>query len=306
MRFEGIYPPVVTPFHDDLSINWDGWAQIIDHQIEEGVHGIIIGGTTGEFYALSREERLEQMRRGKEIIAGRVPMIIGVNDMRASESYAYAAAAKAAGADALLVAAPPYSLPGERELAVHCLAIDRAANLPIMLYNYPGRTGVGMGEEFLNRVGQNRNFVALKEASGDINRVHLLACRYPHIQLSIGCEDQALEFFAWGARSWVSPMPNFIPGPVIKLYEACAVDGDFDKGRRLMQALLPITTALEQGGSYMQCVKFACEHVGLPGGPVRPPLVPMEKELKREMADVMESAKAAITAILRDETNAVA
>ena len=294
MQFEGIYPPVITPFQEDFSIDWDGWAKLIEFLVAEGVHGIIIGGTTGEFYSLNREERVEQLKRGKEIIPRDLPMIAGVNALNAFECPEFAIAARDAGADALLVAAPPYSLPTERELAAHCLRIDRAANLPIMLYNYPGRTGVEMGEDFLERVGQSVNFRAIKEASGDIDRVHLLAREYPHMQLSIGAEDQALEFFAWGARSWVSPIPNFYPKPVIKLYESCVLQGDFELGRRLMKAILPVATQLERSGKFLQCVKYAGELLGLPAGAVRPPLQPLKKEVKRKVREALFTARIAV------------
>jgi 4-hydroxy-tetrahydrodipicolinate synthase len=93
------------------------------------------------------------------------------------------------------------------------------------------------------------NFCAIKESSGDINRVHLLARDYPHIQMSCGMDDQALEFFAWGARSWVCGGSNFLPAEHIALYRACAVDGDFDKGRRIMSALMPLMRCWNRAAS---------------------------------------------------------
>jgi len=298
MRFEGIYPPIITPFRDDLSIDWEAWAEVVEFLIAEGVHGIIVGGTTGEFYAMTSAERVEQLRRGKDIIAGRLPMIAGVNALNAAEACEMAVAAKDAGADALLLAAPPYSLPGQAELAAHCLKVQAAAGLPVMLYNYPSRTGVSMDQAFLDIVVTNPAICALKDASGDIGRVHMIARDYPSLQLSIGAEDLALEFFAWGARSWVSPMPNFFPKPVVKLYEACALEGDYHKGRRLMDALLPISTFLERSGSYMQCVKHGCEHVGLRAGAVRPPLLPMDETLKADLSAALEKATADVERIL--------
>jgi dihydrodipicolinate synthase/N-acetylneuraminate lyase len=95
--------------------------------------------------------------------------------------------------------------------AVHALTIDRAADMQVMLYNYPGCTGVMMGETFLSRVGRSKNLQAVKESSGDINRVHLLARDYPHIEMSCSMDDQALEFFAWGSKSWVCGGSNFLP-----------------------------------------------------------------------------------------------
>ena len=127
--------------------------------------------------------------------------------------------------------------------------------------------GVHMGEEFLDRVGRSRNFCAIKESSGDINRVHLLARDYPHVQLSCGMDDQALEFFAWGARSWVCGGSNFLPAEHLALYQACAVEGDFNKGRRIMSALMPLMRVLEQGGKFIQCIKYGSELAGY--GPVR-------------------------------------
>jgi 4-hydroxy-tetrahydrodipicolinate synthase len=148
------------------------------------------------------EERQELARLAQDVIAGRVALIVGTGAIRLPDSIAMAEHAAKIGADAILIGSPPYAVPTERENALNALAIDRAADLPVMLYNYPGRMGVDMGEEFLDRVGA-RNFCAIKESSGDINRVHLLARDYPHIQMSCGMDDQALEFFAWGARSWV-------------------------------------------------------------------------------------------------------
>ncbi|HZD52771.1 MAG TPA: dihydrodipicolinate synthase family protein, partial [Woeseiaceae bacterium] len=175
MIFEGIYVPLVTPFRPDFSVDYDAWGEAIDWQVESGTHGIIVGGSTGEFFSLSREERIDQFRFAKERINGRVPLIAGVNDLLVGRCYALTAAAREAGADALLVAAPPYSLPSQKELAAHCLKIDRIANLPIMLYNYPGRTGVNMEDAFLERVAQSGNVCAIKESSGDVDRIRMLA-----------------------------------------------------------------------------------------------------------------------------------
>ena len=247
MQFEGIYTPVVTPYHDDFSLNEAALAETIDLLIKAGVHGLIIAGTTGEYYAQSTEERLEMIDRAKKLIAGRAPMIIGTGAIRTEESIVFAKAAKDAGADALLVATPPYAYPTGREIALHALAIDRAADLPVMLYNYPGRMCVNMDEETLDRLGRSPNFCAIKESSGDPNRLHMLARDYPHIALSCGMDDQALEFFAWGARSWVCAGSNFAPEAHIALYQACAVEGDFTKGRAIMSAMLPLMRVLEQG-----------------------------------------------------------
>jgi 4-hydroxy-tetrahydrodipicolinate synthase len=194
--------------------------------------------------------------------------------MRTPDSVALAIGAREMGADAILLGTPPYSVPTERENALNALAIDRADNLFVMLYSYPGLMGVNMGEEFLDRVGRSLNICAIKENSGDINRVHLLARDYLHIQMSCGMDDHALEFFAWGARSWVCAGSNFLPKEHVALYQASAVEGDFDKGRRIMSGLMSLMRVLEQGGEFVQCVKNGVTMAGIGTGGMMPPIKP--------------------------------
>lgn len=294
---EGIYTPLVTPLHQDGSFDLDGLADVIEHLIEKGVHGLITGGSTGENYAQTVEERVALAQFTKSCLKGRLPLIVGTGAMRTPDSIALAVAAREMKAEAILLATPPYSVPTEQENALNALAIDRAADLPIILYNYPGRMGVHMGEEFLNRVGMSRNVIGIKESSGDINRVHLLARDYPHIQMSCGMDDQALEFFAWGARSWICAGSNFLPEEHVYLYETCAVNGDFTKGRRIMSAMMPLMRVLEQGGKFIQCVKHGTEFSGLRTGPMRPPLKGLNKDDKCKLEQVIRVLKTTIADI---------
>ncbi len=128
MQFEGIYTPVVTPYNEDFSLNKKEFEKAIEHLIASGVHGIIVAGTTGEYYAQSADERVDLMKLAKKIIGKRLPLIIGTGAIRTEDSIFFAEHAKAIGADALLIATPPYAYPTAREIALHALAIDRAAN----------------------------------------------------------------------------------------------------------------------------------------------------------------------------------
>jgi len=297
MQFEGIYTPVITPFHNDGSVDKEGFAEVLEFLIGAGTHGIVVAGTTGEYYAQTTEERTHLMQYAHQVINGRLPMMVGVGAIRTEDSIELAQIARQTGADALLVNSPPYVLPTETENAAHALAIDQAADLPIMLYNYPGRTGVGMGEDYLNQVSASTNFCAIKESSGDINRLHLLANDYPNIQLSCGADDQALEFFVWGARSWVCAGGNFAPEAHIALYEACVVRQDFITGRKIMAAMLPLMSVLEQGGKFGQCIKHATALRGLPAGPPRNPLAPLNESEQAELAEVIQKMNNDIAAI---------
>ena len=296
-EFKGIYTPVVTPYHADGSVHWNGLAEVIEYLIENGVHGLISGGSTGENYAQTVEERLELAKFTHQQLKGRLPLVVGTGAMLTQDSIALASGARDMGADAILLASPPYSVPTDRENALNALAIDKAADLPIMLYNYPHRTGTMMGEEFLDRVGRSRNFCGIKESSGDINRVHLLARDYPHIQLGCGMDDQALEFFAWGAPFWVCGGSNFLPREHVALYNACVIEGNFAKGRRIMSAMMPLMRVLEQGGKFIQTIKHGVTMNGIEASVVRPPLKGLNKDDKRALEQVTRVLKQKIADI---------
>ena len=304
MEFRGIYTPAITPLNEDMSIDWDGFDAILDHLIAAGVHGIVVGGTTGEYYAHTVEERVETLRRAKDVVAGRVALIGGTGAVRTEDSVWLAKTVADIGYDALLVTTPPYAQPTPRENALHALAIDRAANLPIMLYNYPGRMAAEMSEEYLDRVGRSPNFCAIKESSGDINRVHMLARDYPHIQMSCGMDDQALEFFAWGAKSWVCAGSNFAPEAHVAMWRTCVEEGNFELGRRIMSAMLPLMRTLEQGGKFLQCIKYGCTVRGLPAGPPRPPLRDLNKDEKRSLAQVITVMNRTIERLMNEAPGA--
>jgi 4-hydroxy-tetrahydrodipicolinate synthase len=300
-KFEGIYTPVVTPYHEDGSVNWDALSDVIEYLIASGVHGLISGGSTGENYAQTVEERLELAKFTHAQLKGRLPLVVGTGAMLTPDSIALASGAREIGADSILLASPPYSVPTDRENALNALAIDKAADLPVMLYNYPHRTGTMMGEEFLDRVGRSRNFCGIKESSGDINRVHLLARDYPHIQLGCGMDDQALEFFAWGAPFWVCGGSNFLPEEHVALYNACVIEGDFAKGRRIMSAMMPLMRVLEQGGKFIQTIKHGVTMNGIEAGAMRAPLKGLNKDDKRALEQVKRVLKKTIADIVAEK-----
>lgn len=297
MQFEGIWTPIVTPLNADFSINEAALAEVVEYLIAGGVNGIISAGTTGEYYAQTFEERARLAKITKEMIGGRVPLVVGTGALRTEDSIEFAKMAKDVGAEAILVATPPYSVPTGREIALHALAIDRAVDMPVMLYNYPGRMGVNMDEETLDRLGRSSNFCGIKESSGDINRLHLIAREYPHLGLLCGMDDQALEFFAWGAKGWVCAGSNFAPEAHVALYRACVVEGDFTKGRRIMSAMMPLMSVLEQGGKFIQCIKHGVTMRGIEAGPPRKPLQPLNKDDKRALEEVIRTLDTSIAAI---------
>lgn len=301
MNLKGIYTPVLTSFDEQGNVDYKAWKAVLDKQINAGVHGLIIGGSTGEFYAMSKAERIEQFKFANDYIANRVPWIAGINDVRATEVYSYARAAKASGASGMLVAAPPYSLPNEAELADHIIRIDEAADLAIILYNYPGRTGVEMGSEFLELIADRKNVVAIKESSGDINRIHQLTLDYPQLQLSAGAEDQVLEFFVWGAQSWVCACANIFPQACVEFYQSCVIEKDFVKGKAFMTALMPVMSFLEQSGKFVQCVKYGAQLQGLSTGEVRLPMQALTEDMKSQVNAVILQAANTLETLINEK-----
>jgi 4-hydroxy-tetrahydrodipicolinate synthase len=304
VTFEGIYTPAITPLDADGQIDREAFAEVLESLISAKVHGIIIGGSTGEYYAQTSQERFDLAAYARQVIGSRLPLVVGTGAIRTEESVEYAKAAKEIGADAILVSTPPYALPTEEENAVHALTVDRAAGLPIMLYNYPSRMGMMMGDTFFSRVvSESKNVVAIKESSGSMANLHLLAVKYPSIALSCGWDDQALEFFAWGARSWVCAGSNFIPAEHIALYEACVLEKDFDKGRAIMTAIMPLMDFLE-GGKFVQSIKHGCETIGLRPGGVRAPLTALTAEEKAELESVISTLRQNIAEITSAKVDA--
>lgn len=297
MQFEGIYTPAITPLDADGQINRSAFAEVLESLIAAKVHGIVIAGSTGEYYAHTPQERFELAAYARQVIGTRLPLVVGTGAIRTEDSVAYAKAAREIGADAILVASPPYAIPTEEENAAHTLTIDQAAGLPIMLYNYPARMGVSMGETYFGLVGASRNIVAIKESSGDMNQLHMLARRFPNIGLSCGWDDLALEFFAWGARSWVCAGSNFLPAEHIALYQACVVEKNFEKGRRIMAAMMPLMNLLDEG-KFVQKIKHGSTLVGLKSGPPRRPLLPLTADEEDQVARTVAALKQEIAQIM--------
>lgn len=281
MNFDGIWTPIVTPFNSDGRVDMAALEPLLDKIVAQEVNGIIVGGTTGEYYALSNTERKELLLAVMKLVNGRVPLMAGINSTSTNESLDLGHYAKQAGYDAILLAAPYYCQPTQQELLTYALTVDDALDLPVMLYNFPARTGTEMSFEFINGLRNRPNFQAIKESTGSIERMHrLIAEHSDQLQVSCGMDDQVLEFFTWGARSWVCGASNFAARQHVALYKTCVIDKDMVAGRALAARFLPMLNLLEQGGKFCQYVKYGCELAGTPAGVTRAPLLPLSQAEK--------------------------
>lgn len=289
MNFDGIWTPIVTPFNLNGGIDMVALEPLIDRLVEQGVNGLIVGGTTGEYYALSNTERKDVLQGVMKLTRGRIPLMAGINSTSTEETIDLGQYAKQVGYESILVAAPYYCQPTQQELLAHAFAVDDALDLPAMLYNFPARTGTEMSFEFINGLRSRPNFQAIKESTGSIERMHrLIAEHSDQLQVSCGMDDQILEFFTWGARSWVGGASNFAARQHVALYKTCVIEKNMIAGRALAARFLPMLNLLEQGGKFCQYVKYGCELAGTPVGVTRRPLLPLKQEEKDQFRNAFQ------------------
>jgi 4-hydroxy-tetrahydrodipicolinate synthase len=288
MQLKGIYAPIITPFDADENINYPVLAQLIDYLIENGISGLVPGGTTGEVYALSETERLDVFQFIKDKTAGRVTLIAGTNSGATRDVIRYSQAAEKMGYDALMVAVPPYSRPTQRELLAHYRAVAASTRLPIILYNFPWRAGTEVGYEVLDGLLDLPNIIGIKEASSDMSRVYEFRLRYSErYQMICGSDDQALDYFLWGTAAWIGGGASCAPRQHAAVLEA-ALANDFVTARVAMDKLMPLMRNLESGG-YTQKVKRGCELLGIAVGGPRQPLLPLLDDDRVEFERIFQN-----------------
>ncbi|MCU1388094.1 MAG: dapA [Ilumatobacteraceae bacterium] len=272
INIEGVYVPVVTPFRADESVDEAGFTTAVEFLLDAGVAGIVVGGTTGEYYAMSLEERAAQLELGAKLIGGKAQLIAGCNSGATRDVITLAKHAQGHGYEAIMLSPPPTSLPRQHELAAHVEAVADASGLPIILYNFPARSGVEYGFESLDLLADNPAVVAIKESSGDFSRFLALRKRYEgRIEVMCGSDDQAFDYMAWGVRSWLDGPGNGMPAEHVA-FTKTMLAGDFELGRRQYEALLPWIWNLEEG-SYVQKMKRSMAHRGVAVGEARRPLL---------------------------------
>lgn len=293
----GIFAAAVTPMNANQEIDFPKLASFTDYLIRQGVHGLIPLGSTGEYYALTAGERERVLRSTVEVAAGRVPVVAGANAGSTREVIAYARQAEGLGCGGVMLAAPYYSLPRPEELLAHFRAINNSIGIPIMLYNYPGRTGVDMSPEFIERLAGLKNVRYVKESTGEMPRITELLRRCgDRLGVFCGCDTIALESLMVGTIGWVGGVVNVLPKAHVRLYELAAVKQDYAAARKLFFQMLPTLELMEGGGKYTQFVKAACGLAGHPVGPPRQPLLaPTASEcarIKKALSVVAETSRA--------------
>ena len=271
-KLKGSITALVTPMKDDGAVDYDALGKLIDWQIAEGTHALVAVGTTGESATLSMDEHIDVIRFFVKHVAGRVPVIAGTGANNTLEAIELTQAAKEAGADCALLVAPYYNKPTQEGIYQHYKAISEAVDMPQMLYNVPGRTIVDISQETVERLMNLPNIVAIKDATGSLERgAALVKAVGDHMVVLSGDDPTALEFIKLGARGNISVTSNIAPKAMSQVFEL-ALAGDFDKASEIHDTVKHLDNDLFCESS-PQPAKYALYKMGKIGKGIRLPLV---------------------------------
>jgi 4-hydroxy-tetrahydrodipicolinate synthase len=277
----GAFTALITPMKESGKPDYAGWERLLDYQVEEGIDGLLPLGTTGETPTLEEGEEEELIRLAVKKLKGRLPLIVGTGSNDTAYMIKYTKRARDLGADAALVVTPYYNKPNDSGLIRHFEAAGELG-IPILIYNIAGRTGRNIPAALMEKLARIPNIVGVKEASGDINQMGDIirniklparAAGGDFFVLS-GDDGLTLPLMSLGGDGVISVVSNLVPGKVKALCDAC-LNGDFEEGRRRHYELLPLVKAAFIETNPVP-IKTAMGWAGLPAGPSRLPLGPLD------------------------------
>lgn len=286
--FRGSGVALVTPF-DDAGVNEDALRSLVRFHVEEGTDALIVCGSTGEAAAMTPEEQAQAVEVVAGEVGGRIPVVAGCGGSDTAAVSRLAEGARQAGADALLLSAPPYNKPPQRGIIAHFRAVMDAGGLPAILYNVPGRTAVGISPETIAQLADDDRVIGVKEACGDLSQVADLAAAIDgRIPIWSGNDDQVLPIMSLGGQGVISVLGNAAPRATSRMAHAY-LDGDTDTATELQLRYLPLIRALFAVSNPIP-VKALTGWLGFDVGPVRLPLVPLQPEERERLIDAARTA----------------
>ncbi len=288
MQFKGSIPALITPFRDG-KVDEKALVDLVNWHVDEGTHGIVAVGTTGETPTLTHEEHEHVIEVCVKVAAGRIPVIAGAGSNNTEESVSLMRFAKKVGADAALVVTPYYNKPNQRGLYHHFRTLHDAVDLPIIIYNIPGRSVIDMTPATMGELAKLPGIIGVKDATGDVTRVsdQRIACGPDFIQLS-GEDASALGFNAQGGVGCISVVANIAPRLCAEFQEAMLA-GDFRKALGYQDRLMPLHRAAFAEPNPCP-TKYALSLLGKCTEEVRSPMVPLEEPTREKMRAAMRHA----------------
>lgn len=281
---------LVTPMHPNGDIHWEELDRLVDFHIENGTHGIVAVGTTGESATLDPEEHCQAIGRVIERVAGRIPVIAGTGGNSTKEAIELTSEAQKLGADACLLVVPYYNKPTQEGLYQHFKAIAEAVpEMSQMLYNVPGRTSCDMLNETVVRLADIPNIVAIKDATGDVPRgIELIKALNGRLTVYSGDDATAVELMLAGGKGNISVSANVAPAAMSAMCEA-AIAGNRDEAMRLHELLKPLSGKLFVEANPIP-VKWALYRMGLISEGIRLPLTPLSEKFHGEVEEALKAS----------------
>ena len=289
-RFGSLITAMVTPFREEgHALDVDGAQRLASHLLDTGSDAIVVAGSTGESPTLSYKEKAELFRTVGEVTKGRGKLICGTGTYSTAETLELTQAAEDAGADGLLVVTPYYNKPPQRGLIAHFERVADATELPIIVYNIPGRTATRIEHETLLELAERPNIVAVKDSTGDFQGVsRLMAEAPPDFEVYSGDDWATFGYVCLGAVGLVSVASHLV-GPQIRQMIELIQTGDVPAARKIHEDLSPLFNALFITSNPIP-LKAALEMIGLPAGVPRLPLVPATSEERTRVRKALEDA----------------
>lgn len=278
---------LITPFRKG-EVDWKAFGKLIEWQIEQGTHGLVILGTTGESPTVTHEEHGRIVKRAVEVVKRRIPVIIGTGSNATAKAIDMTKGALDAGADAALIVAPYYNKPTQEGLYAHYKTIAEAVNIPIIIYNIPGRSVVDIKTETLVRLAEIPNIVAIKDATGNLDRPRQLREQLGPDFCQLSGEDATvIDFLEAGGVGCISVTSNVAPALCAQLHNAW-MEGRQDDARKINERLMPLHKALFVETSPAPA-KYAVQKLGLCTDEVRLPLVAASPAARKAIDEALDA-----------------
>jgi 4-hydroxy-tetrahydrodipicolinate synthase len=295
-KFQGVFAFILTPTKNDGNeLDLDALRRFIDFQIESGVAGITVFGSTGGIGSYSEEERRSVIETAAKHIAGRVPLVAGTGSIQTAESVRLSKFAQDVGADAVLIVPITYWPLTEDELFEHFAAISSAVKIPVGIYNNPGTTGVDIKPTVIARIAEIDNVGFVKESSGDMTRISAIA-RLTKGSISIlnGWDACTPAAIAAGVNGWFAGSCSIMPRHCVELFDLGTKKKDIDAMRVYFERMFPISDFMGAKG-YIRVAHSACDLLGRPMGPPRRPLRSLGSEDRAQLAGLLSNLGLSVT-----------
>jgi len=284
---KGIIPPMITPLDKDENVDKKGIKRVVNYLIEGGVHGLFSLGSTGEWYGLDFNQKREILETVMEVTNKRLPVYAGTGAITTKETLLLTKLATEIGVDALSVITPVFITPNDRELFNHYQQVASSTDLPILLYNNPGRTGINLSIDLVVKLSKIDNIVGIKDSSGDMTQGSEYIRRTDDdFSVLAGRDTLIYGFLAYGAKGAIAATANIVPQIVVRIYEEYQ-KGNLQAALKAQFQLAPLRMAFGLG-SFPVVMKEGLNLLGIEVGSTLKPVEPLSEEARGKLKEVLK------------------